>query len=152
MKTIIRRYDANRVAILPTKGFPKEYAKWLQGYAQRAAWTDFKIVQTQDKWEQLGVVCRPKQWLEILHYLKVKGANIAPQAEEDFLKYAVNVLTEMTGAIEKKATLTKEEKEAVKIMKDKALAIDIPEEEAEDKWEKEDLTPKPPKEDKILLK
>ena len=152
MKTVIRRYDQHRVAILPTKGFPEDYAKWLKRYAERSNWTDFKIVQTQDKWQQLGVVCRPKQWLQIIRYLKSKGADIPANLEEEFLKYSVDVLTETTGAIEKQATLTKEEKEAVKIMKDKALAIDIPEEEAEaDTWNKEDLTPKPPKEDKLIL-
>jgi len=155
MKTVIRRYDANRVAILPTKGFPEDYAKWLKRYAERANWTDFKIVVTQDQWRQLGVVCRPKQWIEIIHYMQKKGANFSPELEEEFLKYSVDVLTEETGAVEKKPTLNKDEKETLKALVDKAheqmdKVIEPDQDEDKDLWTKQEETK--PKENKILLK
>jgi hypothetical protein len=137
LKTIIRKYDSNRVALLPTKGFPEDYAKWLLAFSKRRGWEDFKIVVTQDKWKQLGVVCRPKQWIAVIKFIRSKGEDIVLETEDEFLSMCVKVMKEEVQAIEKPVTLTKDEKEAVKIMTDKALEIDVPEVEGED-WKKEE--------------
>lgn len=149
MKTILRKYDKNRVAILPTTGFPPEYARWLRAYAQKRGWLDFKIVQTKDQWKQLGVVCRPKQWLKLVKHMRENGEPLPIGFEQEFMDYCIKVMTEEEQFIEKKPTLTKDENEVLKVLVEKAhehLDKGLPEDD-QDLWVKEEKkeAPKKPK-------
>lgn len=139
MKTIIRKYDKGRVAILPTKGLDTDYATWLLAFANKHQWKEFKIVQTQDEFKQLGIVCKPRQWLKLLTYFESKGEVYPPNYKDDFLNYCLKVLSEEEEQVEVKEHFTKEEEEVVKKAKEIALETIIDPEEAEkDIWKKDD--------------
>lgn len=127
------------MAIIPTQGLTKEYAHWLEAYAQKRNWKDFKIVQTQDEFKQLGIVCKPREWIKLITYFESKGQQFPPNFKDEFINHCLKVLTEEEAEVEMKPTFTKEEEEVFKKAKELALETEIkPEEAEEDLWKKDD--------------
>ena len=84
------------------------------------------------------MVCRPHQWIKLVRYFRSKGENFPPNFEDEFLNHCLKVLTEEETHIERKEYLTPAEEEAVKIMAEKALDIEIdPSELEQDTWKKD---------------
>lgn len=134
------------MAILPSQGFPPDYAGWLKRYAVKKGWKEFKIVQTQDEWKQLGVVCKPKHWITLMRESRNNGTDFPPNAEDKFMGYCLKVMTEEEGFVEKKPELTKDEDEILKVLVDKAMNVEIdPQELEQDLWQKEEKKAKPDK-------
>src|SRR5260221_4639013 len=112
---IIRKYDKNRVAILPYDGIKPAIARRMQAYATSRDWRDFNIIQTKEAKPLLGVACKPKTWLKFLSYLRIsEGLEMPPDFNSEFERVCEKVLHgEEPQSLSHKDDLSYREKKAI---------------------------------------
>ena len=108
-RTVIRRYDKNRICILPMYGIPERAAEWMTEYALKKELKDFKIVQTTEEPVLLGIVCKPKTWYFFVKAMRNLGIGFDEGFEDQFLEASAEAMKEGVSMVDKKGNLSKKD-------------------------------------------